>query len=73
MVDEVIDEAPDTGGEPPLRQSHLDRALAQARPTTLDWLLRAKDYVEFANASERWCDVAAYLAQRHVRRRLAGS
>jgi SpoVK/Ycf46/Vps4 family AAA+-type ATPase len=71
-VDAVIDEALATGTEPPLRQADLDRAVAAVRPTTLDWLLRARDYVEFANAGERWSDIAAYLGQRQVRRRLAG-
>ncbi len=71
-VDEVIDEALDSGHEPPLRQEHLQRAAAAVRPTTLDWLQRAKDYVEFAGASEKYADVATYLRLRDVRRRLTG-
>lgn len=71
-VDDVIDEALSQGTQPPLRQQHLDAALLQIRPTTLSWLQRAKDYVEFAGASERYVDVAAYLRQRDVRKRLTG-
>lgn len=71
-IDEVIDDALDTGAEPPLRQEHLERAAAQIRPTTLDWLHRARDYVEFAGASQKYADVAQYLRQRDVRKRLSG-
>ena len=71
-VDAVIDEALAQGTEPPLRQHHLDGAMQQIRPTTLDWLQRAKDYVEFAGASERYVDGASYLRQRDVRKRLTG-
>jgi AAA+ superfamily predicted ATPase len=69
-LDEVIDEALAGGGEPPLTGAHLRTALAGLRPTTLDWLLRARDQVEFANAAQRWDDVAAYLSSRRVRRLL---
>ena len=70
-IDQLIEEALSTGREPPLRMSHLLAALATARPTTLDWLNRARAYVEFANQSERYADIAAYLKTREVRRRLA--
>ena len=72
-VDEVIDEALSTGTEPPLRQEHLERAADSVRPTTLEWLERARDHVEFANASQRWDDVADYLRRRQVRKRLRGT
>jgi SpoVK/Ycf46/Vps4 family AAA+-type ATPase len=69
-VDEVIETALLTGGEPPLTMAELIRAAAEVRPSTLDWLHRVKAYVEFANQSERYSDVAAYLREREVRRRL---
>jgi hypothetical protein len=50
--------------------AELTRAAAEIRPSTLDWLHRVKAYVEFANQSERYSDVAAYLREREVRRRL---
>lgn len=69
-VDKVIDEALAGGGEPPLAMRHLTDALAAVKPSTLDWLHRVRSYIEFANQSERYDDVAAYLKSRDVRRRL---
>jgi SpoVK/Ycf46/Vps4 family AAA+-type ATPase len=69
-VDKVIDEALTSGGEPPLDMRHLTEALAAVKPSTLDWLHRVRSYIEFANQSERYDDVAAYLKSRDVRRRL---
>lgn len=71
-VDQVIDDALASGQEPPLTQEHLVQAAVSVRPTTLDWLQRAKDHVEFAGASEKYVDVAAYLKAKDVRRRLGG-
>ncbi|MGW5191719.1 tetratricopeptide repeat protein [Kribbella sp. NPDC004138] len=70
-VDKVIDEALSTGGEPPLAMPHLADALTAVKPSTLDWLHRVRSYIEFANQSERYDDVAAYLKSRDVRRRLS--
>ncbi|WP_327634511.1 AAA family ATPase [Kribbella sp. NBC_00482] len=70
-VDKVIDEALSTGGEPPLGMQHLTDALTAVKPSTLDWLHRVRSYIEFANQSERYDDVAAYLKSRDVRRRLS--
>jgi SpoVK/Ycf46/Vps4 family AAA+-type ATPase len=72
-VDGLIDEALATGTEPPVTTAHLSRAADGVRPSTLDWLHRAKAYVEFANQSERYADVAAYLKTRDVRRRMTRS
>jgi AAA+ superfamily predicted ATPase len=69
-VDRVIDEALSTGGEPPVSMTHLTESLGQVTPSTLDWLHRVQAYVEFANHSERYDDVAKYLRTRDVRRRL---
>lgn len=69
-VDAVIEEALDTGSEPPLAMRHLDEAVGHMRPTTLEWLNQARNYVEFANQSERWNDIAAYLKSREGRRAL---
>ena len=69
-VDELIDAALDSGREEPLTTDRLLRAVGAVRPTTIDWLQRARSYVEFANESERWSDVADYLKKREVRKRL---
>ncbi|GAA1571450.1 ATP-binding protein [Kribbella sancticallisti] len=70
-VDKVIDEALATGGEPPLSMQHLSGALTALRPSTLDWLHRVRSYIEFANQSERYDDVASYLQSKEIRRRLS--
>ncbi len=71
-VDRVIDEALASGGEPPLAMQHLAAASCRTvKPSTLDWLHRVRSYIEFANQSERYDDVAAYLRSREIRRRLS--
>ncbi|MEU4194142.1 tetratricopeptide repeat protein [Kribbella sp. NPDC026611] len=69
-VDKVIDEALSSGGEPPLSMQHLTDVLPTVKPSTLDWLHRVRSYIEFANQSERYDDVATYLKSRDVKRRL---
>lgn len=59
--DLVIEEALETGTEPPATLHHFEEALRDLRPSTLSWLERARNYVEFANRDERWDDVARYL------------
>lgn len=70
-VDMVIEDALTTGQEPPLAQHHLEKARQQLRPTTLDWLERAQNYVEFANQDKRYDDIAHYLKSREVRKGLS--
>jgi len=65
-IDLVIDEALEGGGEPPLTITHLESARKTLRPTTLDWLDRARSYVEFANQDSRYDDVASYLRSKEV-------
>jgi transitional endoplasmic reticulum ATPase len=65
-VDAVIDEALDTGGDPPLTHAHLERVLEGMQPSTLEWLQTAKNYVEFANQGGRYDDVGAYLKTREA-------
>ena len=63
-VDEVIEEALDTGGEPPLSMLHLETALAGLRPTTTDWLRAARNVVEFGNRSGEYDEVSKFLSSR---------
>ncbi|MBW9216355.1 ATP-binding protein [Mumia sp. zg.B53] len=69
-ADRAIDRALETGDEAPLGAGDIEHGLAGLRPSTLDWLRRARDYVEFSNADDRWDDVAAYLRSRPIRKRL---
>ena len=66
-TDAAIDEALERGADVPIGQAHLDRALAELRPTTVDWLRTARNYVEFANQGGRYDDVLAFLDQREVK------
>lgn len=68
-VDGVIDEALDSGDEPPLEMRHLDAVMPEIHPTTLEWLERARHYVEFANQGGRYSEIDAYLKRRDVQRR----
>jgi hypothetical protein len=50
-----------TGKEPPLVMKHLEHTLKTLKPSTLEWLQRVKNFVEFANQDNRYDDVAAFL------------
>jgi transitional endoplasmic reticulum ATPase len=66
-VDIVIDEALDSGEERALTTTDLESALAGMRPSTLEWLATARNYVEFANQSGGYDEVAAFLVSREAR------
>jgi SpoVK/Ycf46/Vps4 family AAA+-type ATPase len=66
-IDEVIEEALDTGTEPPLEMRHIEPIRAGMRPTTLDWLASARNYVEFANQAGRYDEVEKFLKSREAR------
>lgn len=63
-VDEAIEESMDVGRERPLSAVHLERALAQLRPTTLEWLTTARNHARYANQGGQYDDVLAFL-DRH--------
>jgi ATP-dependent 26S proteasome regulatory subunit len=66
-VDFVIDDALDSGQERPLRTADLERALADMRPSTLEWLATARNYVEFANQGGRYDEVKRFLVSPEAR------
>jgi transitional endoplasmic reticulum ATPase len=66
-VDLVIDDALERGEERPLRTGDLEQALKGMRPTTLEWIATARNYVEFANQGGRYDEVAAFLLSREAR------
>jgi transitional endoplasmic reticulum ATPase len=66
-VDLVIDEALERGEERPVRTGDLEQALKDMRPTTLEWIATARNYVEFANQGGRYDEVAAFLVSREAR------
>ncbi len=67
-IDQVIDEALLTETEPPLAMNHLQSALTTLRPTTLEWLDRAQNYVEFANQDKRYEEVEKFLRSKEYRK-----
>jgi SpoVK/Ycf46/Vps4 family AAA+-type ATPase len=71
-ADAVIEEALSQGAVLPVTMSHLLTSLARLRPTTVDWLLTARNYVEFANQDGRYDEVLAFLGTREVQARLRG-
>ena len=66
-VDIVIDDALERGEERPVATSDLEAALKGMRPSTLEWLATARNYVEFANQGGRYDEVAAFLMSREAR------
>lgn len=66
--DLVIEEVLETGNERPLKMTHIRAVLSNMRPTTLDWLNRAKNYVEFANRSDFYKSVDEFLRTPEVRK-----
>jgi transitional endoplasmic reticulum ATPase len=66
-VDLVIDEALETGHDRPLKTGDLETALKGMRPSTLEWLATARNYVDFANQGGRYDEVAAFLVSREVK------
>ena len=62
-----IEEALTADRELPLTMKQFGRAPADLSPTTLDWLGRARDYVEFASHREQYREVADFLRSREIR------
>lgn len=67
-TDRVIDEALASDTEPPLRMDHFHGAREDLEPSTHGWLARAARYVEFANQSRQYDDVARFLRSKEVRK-----
>jgi ATP-dependent 26S proteasome regulatory subunit len=66
-VDIVIDDALEHGDERPLTQKDLERALVGLRPSTLEWIATARNYVDFANQSGQYNEIAAFLTSPEAR------
>lgn len=66
-VDLVIDDALERGEERALTTGDFEAALAGMRPSTLEWMATARNYVEFANQGGRYDEVASFLVSREAR------
>ncbi len=66
-TDCVIEEALSSGGNPPLEMKHFAEGIEGMRSSTVDWLGRANNYVEFANQGDRYKDIAEFLRSREAK------
>jgi SpoVK/Ycf46/Vps4 family AAA+-type ATPase len=59
--DEAIEESLNAGTESPIGREHLQRALKDVKPTTLEWLTTARNYARYANESGQYDEVLKFL------------
>jgi SpoVK/Ycf46/Vps4 family AAA+-type ATPase len=59
--DVAIHESLAAGKEVPIRMEHLQAALREVKPTTLEWLTTARNYARYSNESGQYDDVLAFL------------
>ena len=62
-VDHAIEASLSAGDDVPLSKQHLVDALAEVRPTTLEWLTTARNYARYANEQGQYDEVLAFLAK----------
>jgi transitional endoplasmic reticulum ATPase len=60
-IDEAIESSLADGREQPLTMAHLQAALAQTKPTTLEWLTSARNHARYANQGGQYDDVLEFL------------
>jgi len=65
-IDEAIDASLAANSEQPLTPQHLEAALKETKPTTLEWLTTARNYARYANEGGQYDDVLEFL-KRHGR------
>lgn len=62
-VDEAIEQSIHDGREVPLAMAHLQAAVRDTRPTTLEWLTTARNHARYANQAGQYDEVLAFLQQ----------
>jgi transitional endoplasmic reticulum ATPase len=60
-ADEAIEASLESGEETDIDNHHLRRALADVKPTTLEWLTTARNYARYANESGQYDEVLQFL------------
>jgi SpoVK/Ycf46/Vps4 family AAA+-type ATPase len=60
-VDLAIDESLSDQSVEPIARRHLEAALAEVKPTTLEWLSTARNYAKYANEGGAYDEVTAFL------------
>jgi SpoVK/Ycf46/Vps4 family AAA+-type ATPase len=66
-IDVAIDEALEHGTDRPLGAADFESAIARMRPSTLEWLATARNYVEFANRDGSYDEVMNFLVSKEAR------
>jgi SpoVK/Ycf46/Vps4 family AAA+-type ATPase len=69
-AEQVLEEILRAGSERLIMARDIQTAMKQTRPTTLEWLESAKNYVEFANATGQYDELKVYLEKNTTRRRI---
>jgi len=59
--DAAIQESIEAGRDVPIRMAHLQGALREVKPTTIEWLTTARNYARYSNESGQYDDVLAFL------------
>ncbi len=62
-ADHAIAVSLDRGDEVPIAHAHLVSALAEIKPTTLEWLTTARNYARYANEGGQYDEVLAFLTK----------
>jgi transitional endoplasmic reticulum ATPase len=65
-ADEAIARSLDSGEEQTITAADVERALADVKPTTLEWLGTARSYARYSNESGMYDDVLRFL-ESHAR------
>lgn len=60
-AEHVLEEILDTQVERPIRMSDVETVLQEVRPSTMEWLRTAKNFVKYSNQSGIYNDVEEYL------------
>jgi len=60
-ADEAIEASLNTGDEVPISMAHLNAALKEVKPTTLEWLTTARNYARYSNEAGHYDEVLQFL------------
>lgn len=66
-IDAAIDDALESGTDRPLGMADFESAITRMRPSTLEWLATARNYVEFANKDGSYDEVMTFLVSKEAR------
>ena len=62
-ADHAIEASLERGDEVPIDREHLEAALAEVKPTTLEWLTTARNHARYANEGGQYDEVLSFLSR----------